>query len=108
MTTRILSRVRMVGMLVALLMAWQGAQAQQPVNTAQAAPSVQSALQVNINEADAETIADVLVGVGLTRAQAIVQYRDEHGPFESVDDLIEVKGIGEATLRSNRERIRLE
>jgi len=94
----------MVGMLVALLWVWQGAQAQTP----QAPPAAESTLQVNINQADAETIADVLVGVGMSRAQAIVEYREQHGPFQNVDDLIEVKGIGEATLRSNRERIRLE
>lgn len=105
MTTRILSQVRMVAMLVALLWTWQGVQAQPPQSPPAAA---ESTLQVNINQADAETIADVLVGVGLTRAQAIVEYREQHGPFQSVDDLIEVKGIGEATLRSNRDRIRLE
>lgn len=105
MTTRILSQVRMVAMLVALLWTWQGVQAQAPQSPPAAA---ESTLQVNINQADAETIADVLVGVGLTRAQAIVEYREQHGPFQSVDDLIEVKGIDEATLRSNRDRIRLE
>jgi competence protein ComEA len=64
--------------------------------------------QVNINEADAATIADVLQGVGQSRAQAIVEYRDENGSFDSLDELSEVKGIGDATVNLNRDRIVLE
>ena len=64
--------------------------------------------QVNINEADANTIADILVGVGASRATAIVQYREEHGRFTSLEQLLEVKGIGESTLMDNREKILIE
>lgn len=64
--------------------------------------------QVNINEADAETIADVLVGVGTSRATAIVEYRDLHGRFSNLEQLMEVKGIGEATVLDNSEKIRFE
>ena len=64
--------------------------------------------QVNINEADAESIADVLVGIGVTKAQAIVQFREEHGPFTSIDQLLDVNGIGQSTLSNNRQRIVLE
>lgn len=64
--------------------------------------------QVNINEADVSTLADVLQGVGESRARAIVEYREQHGPFDSIDELSEVKGIGEATVNLNRERILLE
>jgi competence protein ComEA len=91
-------------MMLALLWAWQGAAAQTP----EAPPAVESRLQVNINEADAETIADVLVGVGPAKAEAIVKYREEHGPFQDVNDLIDVTGIGAVTLRNNLDRIRLE
>ena len=63
---------------------------------------------VNINSADAETLAQNLVGVGLSRAQEIVRYRDAYGPFYSVEDLLEVRGIGRSTLEKNRERITLE
>jgi len=76
----------------------------QPVMTADS----EQVLQVNVNTADAETIADILVGVGMSRAEAIVQYRSEHGAFIDINDLIMVNGIGEATLESNKERIRLE
>lgn len=63
---------------------------------------------VNINTADATTLADRLTGVGLTRAQEIVRYRENFGDFGSVDELAEVRGIGAATVDKNRPRIVLE
>ena len=63
---------------------------------------------VNVNTADAQTISDELNGVGLTRAQAIVEYREKNGPFRTVEELLKVKGIGERTLELNRDNIRLE
>lgn len=62
---------------------------------------------VNINTADAETISKELQGVGLTKAQAIVEYREKHGPFKSADDLSLVKGIGERTVDLNRSNIQV-
>lgn len=64
--------------------------------------------QVNINEADAATLADVLQGVGQSRAQAIVEYREQNGPFDNLEELKEVKGVGDATVELNRDRILLE
>ncbi|HET7223595.1 MAG TPA: ComEA family DNA-binding protein [Rhodanobacteraceae bacterium] len=66
-----------------------------------------AATPVNINTADAQTIATSLDGVGLAKAQAIVAYRDTHGRFKSVDDVGNVKGIGAKTLARNRDAIRL-
>ncbi|MFK2889827.1 ComEA family DNA-binding protein [Dyella flagellata] len=66
-----------------------------------------AATQVNINTADAETIAKSLDGIGLAKAKAIVTYRDEHGPFKSVDELSQVKGVGPATLERNHDAILL-
>jgi competence protein ComEA len=63
--------------------------------------------QVNVNTADAETLALVLDGVGLARAQAIVEYRESNGGFEEVSDLLAVSGIGPRTLEINAERIRV-
>jgi len=60
---------------------------------------------VNVNTADAETISEALKGVGLSKAQAIVEYRQKHGLFKSADDLSLVKGIGERTVELNREDI---
>src|SRR5262245_51019082 len=58
-----------------------------------ALPLVCWADAVNINTADARTIAKELKGIGVARAQAIVAYRNEHGPFKTADDLARVKGI---------------
>jgi competence protein ComEA len=66
-----------------------------------------AATPVNVNKADAQTIATSLVGIGLGKAQAIVAYRDAHGPFKSVDDVGNVKGVGAKTLERNRDAIRL-
>ena len=57
---------------------------------------------VNVNTADAETISAELKGIGLAKAQAIVDYRSKHGPFKSADDLTLVRGIGESTLDAVR------
>jgi competence protein ComEA len=66
-----------------------------------------AATPVNINTADAATIAKALDGIGLSKATAIVAYREEHGPFKNVDDLTQVKGIGKATLERNHDAILL-
>lgn len=71
-----------------------------------AAPAM-AATPVNVNTADAATIAKSLDGVGLAKAHAIVAYRKAHGAFHSVDDLTKVKGIGPATVAHNRKDIRL-
>ncbi len=62
---------------------------------------------VDINSADAQTLAEELNGVGLAKAEAIVAYRDAHGPFASAEDLTKVKGIGLATIEKNRDAIQL-
>ena len=61
--------------------------------------------QVNVNTADAETIAKTLNGVGLAKAQAIVEFREANGRFNDAHELTRVKGIGEATVRRNEGRI---
>ena len=60
---------------------------------------------VDINAADAQTLAEAINGVGISRAQAIVAYRSEHGPFKSVDDLTAVKGIGDKLVEKNRDKL---
>jgi competence protein ComEA len=62
---------------------------------------------VNVNSADAELIAEVLDGVGLVRAEAIVEYRETNGRFDDPYDLTNVKGIGDRTVELNEGRIRL-
>ena len=63
---------------------------------------------VNVNTADADTIARELRGVGPAKARAIVTYREENGPFETVDDLLKVQGIGPKVLEDNKKDILLE
>lgn len=60
---------------------------------------------VNINTASAEEIAESLNGIGLSKAEEIVRYRDEHGAFTDLDQLVNVKGIGIRTVDKNRENI---
>jgi competence protein ComEA len=67
--------------------------------------SAETVLTVNINEADAETLAAILDGVGLKKAMAIIAYRDQHGPFYLAEELTAVKGIGAGTVVKNTERI---
>jgi competence protein ComEA len=63
---------------------------------------------VDINTADASTLARELNGVGPARAQAIVAYRNEHGPFKSVDDLRLVKNMPQKVIDNNRELLRVD
>ena len=66
-----------------------------------------AATPVDINHADAATIANSLDGIGLSKANAIVAWRNAHGAFKSADDLRQIKGIGDKTLARNRDAIRL-
>jgi len=66
-----------------------------------------AAQPVNVNTATAEEIAESLKGVGLSKAEAIVSYRSEHGEFKHADELVNVKGIGIRTIDINRDYIRL-
>ena len=65
-------------------------------------------LSVNINSADAETIASVLMGVGVEKAKAIVAYREQHGRVYVAEELTAVKGIGKNTVLKNEARIRID
>jgi len=66
------------------------------------------ATPVNINTADAQTIADSLSNIGLKKAEAIVAYRNKNGAFKSVDELGEVSGIGNKTIEKNKMDILLD
>jgi len=61
--------------------------------------------KVDLNTADATTLQNELSGVGEAKAKSIVAYREANGPFASVDELLEVKGIGKAILERNREKL---
>ncbi|GAB4351761.1 MAG: ComEA family DNA-binding protein [Gammaproteobacteria bacterium] len=63
------------------------------------------AVQLDINRATAEEIANSLQGIGPNKAQAIVRYREQHGPFTRIEDLTKVRGIGKKTLEKIRDRL---
>ncbi|MEM0672946.1 MULTISPECIES: ComEA family DNA-binding protein [Dickeya] len=63
--------------------------------------------EVSINKATAEQLAAALNGVGLKKAQAIVSYREQNGPFTQIEQLQEVPGIGSALIERNQSRLRL-
>lgn len=69
--------------------------------------TVESIDTVNINSADAETLALALDGVGLTRALDIIAYREEYGEFKNVEQIQQVRGIGIATFARNRSKMRV-
>ena len=60
---------------------------------------------VDINTADAQTLAEGLTEIGMSKAEAIVAYRTEHGPFADANALTDVKGIGDALVERNRDNI---
>ena len=72
----------------------------------QNAPTASEVMPININTAS-EAELTTLDGIGSSKAQAIILYRETMGQFETVDDLANVKGIGEKTLQNNRARLRV-
>lgn len=64
-----------------------------------------AASPVDINQASAEEIAAALNGVGLSKAEEIVRYREANGDFKHADELTNVKGIGMRTVDKNRDQI---
>ena len=70
--------------------------------------SAWAAEPVNVNKASAEEISESLKGVGMSKAEAIVAYREQHGSFIHVDELVNVKGIGVRTIDQNRGMILLQ
>ncbi len=67
----------------------------------------QQITQVKLNSASAEQLAKHLKGVGLKKAKAIVALREKLGGFKRVEQLLDVKGIGETTLEKNRKILKL-
>ena len=70
-------------------------------------PAPETPEKVNINTASAEEL-EALPGIGEKRAQSILEYREEHGPFQTVDELDHVSGIGQGILDGLREYATVE
>lgn len=86
----------------------QAAPAKEKAHSAAGGERAARSSSININTADAQSLADGLVGIGLSKAQLIVAYRKEHGKFDSADQLGDVQGIGKKTMEKNRARIVLK
>jgi len=61
--------------------------------------------KIDINKADAKTLEKTLDGIGAKKAEAIVKYRTDKGPFTKVEDLLKVDGVGEAALKKNMDKL---
>jgi competence protein ComEA len=62
---------------------------------------VASMEMININQADAKALT-TLKGIGKDRALKIIEYREKNGPFEKVEDIMKVKGIGKKIFEQNK------
>ena len=60
---------------------------------------------VDINSADAQSLSAAIKGVGMKKAEAIVAYRKQHGPFQSVDELVRVRGVGQKMVDNSRDQL---
>ncbi|BCD96095.1 ComEA family DNA-binding protein [Marinagarivorans cellulosilyticus] len=76
-------------------------------STATETTSNQTANRVSINSANAAVLAEHLIGIGPSKAEAIVAWRSKNGRFSNIEQLLEVKGIGAATLNKNKHLITL-
>jgi competence protein ComEA len=74
------------------------------------APALEApvAAKINLNSADLDTLQRELLGIGATKAAAIIARREANGAFSSVDELLEVQGIGKSLLDKNRDRLTIE
>ncbi|WP_207802602.1 ComEA family DNA-binding protein [Motiliproteus coralliicola] len=70
--------------------------------------SLPASAALDLNSATAEQLAEQLQGIGMAKAQEIVRYRQDNGPFASVEQLVEVKGIGTVLLEKNRQHLTVE
>lgn len=105
-------KMKLSAVLLACMATWSVAaiaaepiKAARPLAEAAQPASVAVTGTININTADADAIEAALSGIGKVKAQAIVDHRVANGPFASVEELLEVKGIGAATLEKNRGKL---
>ena len=71
-------------------------------------PTLLFAETVNINTADKDTLMTAIKGVGEKRAEAIIAYREQNGPFKSIEELAEVRGIGASIVEANMDNLSID
>lgn len=75
-----------------------------PVTPSPKAQTEQQQSLININTADVSLLTQ-LKGIGVKKAEAIIAWRDANGKFKTLEQLLDVKGIGDAILEANRSKI---
>ena len=63
--------------------------------------------KININTADESTLT-LITGIGETRAKSIIKYRENHGGFKRIEDIMNVSGIGEASFEKMKDMITVD
>jgi competence protein ComEA len=71
-------------------------------------PTLLFAEAININTADKDALMSAIKGVGEKRAEAIIAYREQNGPFKSIEELAEVRGIGASVIEANMDNLSIE
>lgn len=71
-------------------------------------PTLLLAEVVNINTADKESLMSAIKGVGEKRAEAIIAYREQNGPFKSIEELAEVRGVSASVVEANLNNLSIE
>jgi competence protein ComEA len=77
---------------------------EKPVQTGISAPILEEK-RIHLNSADALTLNHSVPGIGEKRAQAIVSYREQHGPFKSIQELAQVRGLGIKFVKNRMEQM---
>jgi competence protein ComEA len=101
---------RMFGLTIIIIMFALSASltfAQGTAKSEAAKADVQSAAKININKATVEQFTE-LKGVGESYAKKIVEYREKNGPFKKIEDIKEVKGIGDKLFEKIKDQITVE
>ena len=78
------------------------------VSTPASVATPSASMKINLNTANAETLRRELAGIGVAKAQAIIAHRDANGAFSSVDEMLEVNGIGKTLLDRNLDKLTIE
>lgn len=77
-----------------------------PLHAAQLTPQPsKSPVRIDLNTVDVAKLTGSFKGIGKKRAEAIIAYRDSHSGFKSIEELAEVKGLGQKFMEKNREKL---